>query len=400
MALHASPTLLSLQFNQPSYNMKPILYISLTLLMVLLVSACGGEKEPITLAEKRAKLEELKGEQAELNKEIVMLTQSVESMDTTIKIDTRTPVKTATLAPSTIDHYLEIQGSVASDRNVMVSPKASGPYLNIFVQEGQYVAAGTKLAKIDDAVMKASKSELETSIDLSKIIFEKQDRLWKQEIGTEIQYLQAKNNYEALQKRLATLEEQIDMTVVRAPISGNVDQIMPKIGEMATPGMPSFRIISATALSLKADVAENYAPFIKRGKSVKVYFPAIDKEMMAKISSVGQSINPTSRTFEIEAKLPANKDVKVNMYGKMAINDRTLENVIAVPLELLQKGANGNYVYIAEPGKDGKYLARRKEVKTGLSYEGSVEITSGLKAGDQVITVGFKDLSDGQKIAF
>jgi membrane fusion protein (multidrug efflux system) len=379
--------------------MNRILNITLILSLILGLSACGGEDMGESLAQKRKQLEKLQGERVTLDTKIADLEKEIGNLDTVKREIPPVPVKVSPVALTTMNHYLEIQGSVESNRNIQVSPKMSGIITQIYVSEGQYVSAGKVLAQIDDAVLKASRAELETQADLLKTIFEKQKRLWDQEIGTEIQYLQAKNNYDAVQKRLSSLDEQIAMSKIKAPISGTVDDVMPKVGEMATPGMPAFRVTNSSDLSLVAKVSEAYAPYVKRGDAVNIYFPAIDKTYKARVTTVSQSIDPISRTFEVKAKLPADKQIKINMYGKMAINDRNLKDVIVAPVDVLQKGATGNYVYIAEE-QNGKWLARRRSVDMGLSYENQAEITSGLQAGDRLITDGFKEVSEGQVVSF
>jgi RND family efflux transporter MFP subunit len=379
--------------------MNRILNITLIVGLLLSLSSCGGEDVGSSLAQKRKALEKLQADRVTIDAKITELEKEIGKLDTVKREIPPVPVKVATITLSTMNHYLEIQGSVESNRNVQVSPKMSGIITQIYVSEGQYVNAGKVLAQIDDAVLKASRAELETQTSLAKTIYEKQKRLWDQEIGTEIQFLQAKNSYEALEKRIASLDEQLSMSKIKAPISGTVDDVMPKVGEMAMPGMPAFRVTSPSDLSLVANVSESYAPFVKRGDAVNIYFPAIDKTFKARVTTVAQSIDPTSRTFEVKAKLPANKQIKINMYGKMAINDRNLKDIIVAPVDVLQKGATGNYVYIAEE-QNGKWLARRRSVDTGLSYENKAEITAGLKAGDRLITDGFKEVSDGQVVSF
>lgn len=394
---HAANSQNNLKTTQLLY-MNRILNITLILSLFLGLAACG-EKEPTSLADKRTKLETLKSNRVALEENIATLEREISKLDTTKREIPPVPVKVSELGLSNMSHFLEIQGSVESNRNVMVSPRMSGLITSIKVKEGQYVSAGTILATIDDALLKTSVAELQTQIDLAKTIFDKQKRLWDQEIGTEIQYLQAKNSYDNLINRKSSLEEQLNMARIKAPISGTVDEVMPKVGEMATPGMPAFRVVSPSDLSLVAKVSESYAPFVKRNDPVKIYFPAIDKTYEARISTVGQAIDPTSRTFEVGVKLPANKAIKINMYGKLAINDRNLKDVIVTTVDVLQKGAAGNYVYVATQ-QDGKWVAQRREVKTGLSYDNKAEITTGLKSGDRLIVEGFKELSEGQAVKF
>jgi RND family efflux transporter MFP subunit len=374
-------------------------YILILFTVTSLFVACGGGGEkPQTLEEKKTKLNELRTELTKVSKEIEELENDIAESDPEANKVVTVPVQGAPLETITFRHYVNVQGQVESNRNVLVSPKASGIITKMNVREGQSVRAGQILAQVDDALMRSNLDELRTQLELATTLYEKQKRLWDKEIGTEVQYLQAKNNKESMERRLATLEEQLDMSKIKSPITGVVDQIQPKLGEMVSPGMPAFRIVNPSDLSLNAQLSEAYVPFIKRGESVKVNFPSLNKNMDAKVSVVGQSVDPTSRTFEVEVKLPGDKNVKVNMFGELSINDRTVEEAICVPLYILQKAELGNYVYVAEKGEDDIWYAKRKNVIVGLSYDGLSQIESGLKAGEIIITDGYKDLSDGQAI--
>ena len=293
-------------------------------------------------------------------------------------------------------HYVEVQGIVESNQNIMVSPSTSGSITGIYVKEGQYVKRGQRLAKIDDAIMKASLDELNTQTELAQILYDKQKRLWEQEIGTEVQYLTAKNQLEGLQKRQETLKEQLALTVVNAPINGYVDAVNPKTGEMASPGMPMFRIVNGRDLSLKANLSELYISNVGRGDSVNIYFPTLNKNLKTRISAVGQSIDPNNRTFTVEVKLPNNPDFKANMFGEMAIQDKALKNQVVIPISMVQKSDESDFVYTASKDGEGKWRANRTSVATGLNYKDEIVIESGLQKGDYLITVGFQDLNDGQ----
>lgn len=375
-------------------------YIITLFAIASLMIACGGggEEAPKTLEEKKTKLNELRTQLTKVSQEIEEMENQIAEMDPDANKVVAVPVQGEAVERITFRHYVNVQGQVESNKNVLVSPKTTGIITKMSVEEGQYVRAGQLLAQIDDALMRSNLEELRTQLELATTLFEKQKRLWDKEIGTEVQYLQAKNNKESLERRLETMEEQLDMNKVKAPISGIVDQIQPKLGEMVSPGMPAFRIVNPTDLSLKAQLSERYIPFIKKGESVKVSFPTLEKEMEAQVSVVGQSVDPTSRTFDVEVRLPADKNVKVNMFGELAINDRTVEDALCVPLYILQKAEMGNYIYIAEKDTDGNWVAKRKNVKVALSYDGLAQINSGLEAGDVIITDGYKDLSDGQVI--
>ena len=297
------------------------------------------------------------------------------------------------------DHFVEVQGVVEANSNVMVSSATGGKITRILARKGQKVRKGQLLAQLDDAVMRSSIEEVKTQLELAKIMFTKQENLWNQQIGTEVQYLTSKNQKEALEKRLNTLEEQLDMNKIKAPIGGTVDEIMPKVGEILAPGMPAFRIVNSSDLSLVAQMSEKYIPYVRRGDLVKIHFPTLNKDIEAKISIVGQAIDALARTFKVEVKLPNDPMLKANMYGKISVNDQSRADAITIPQGLIQKSELGEYVFVAE--KEGeKWLARRKNIKTDLSYDGEVEVVSGLEAGDRLIIAGYKGLSDGQVISF
>lgn len=362
----------------------------------ILLAACEGG-EPTTLAGKKAKLEKLKTELLTLSEEISGLETEIGELDPELKQkEKQALVSIDEVETENFSHYVEVQGIVESNQNILVSPSTSGSITGIYVKEGQYVKRGQRLAKIDDAIMKASLDELNTQTELAQILYDKQKRLWEQEIGTEVQYLTAKNQLEGLQKRQETLKEQLALTVVSAPINGYVDEVNPKTGEMASPGMPMFRIVNGKDLSLKANLSELYISNVGRGDSVNIYFPTLNKNLKTRISAVGQSIDPNNRTFTVEVKLPNNPDFKANMFGQMAIQDKALKNQVVIPISMVQKSDESDFVYTATKDGEGKWRANRTSVATGLNYKDEIVIESGLQQGDFLITVGFQDLNDGQ----
>lgn len=368
----------------------------------LILTSCGPEKPStpeLTLKYKKQALEAKKDQLLALNQEISQLQAEIEAMDPDAKLKVRqTPVSISAVEQSTFKHFVEVQGKVEANRNVQVSPQMAGRITQIQVREGQGVRKGQLLAQLDDAIMKSSIEELKTSLELATIMFEKQENLWKQEIGTEIQYLTAKNQKESLEKRLATLNEQLSLHKIYAPISGTVDEILPKVGETISPGFPAFRIVNNTDLSLKADLSEAYAPYIRKGDVVKVQFPSLNKEINGKVSLVGSSIDPNDRTFKVEVKLPNDRDFKPNMYGQLSINDQTREAAISIPFGVVQYAETGPYVFTAEAAEGEIWKAHLKTIELGLSTNGQIEVVKGLTQGDFLIIAGYKELSDGQEV--
>lgn len=374
-----------------------LIYLTIAFLAWAMV-ACGGNKEPQTLEGKKALLDAKKKELLAINQSINKLEAEIANLDPTAKASVRkVAVATSVLKSTEFKHFVEVQGNVEANKNILVSPQVGGTVTQIYVREGQYVKQGQTLAKLDDAVMQSTLAEAKTSLDLANIVFDKQKRLWEQEIGTEIQFLTAKNQKESIERRIATIEQQSEMSKIKAPISGSVDEIQPKVGEMVSPGFPAFRIVNNSDLSLVSNISEAYIPYIKKGDVVKINFPAIEKQVDAKVSVVGQSIDAASRTFRVEVKLPNNPMYKPNMFGAISINDRSFKDAISVPLSIIQQSEKGPFVFVAVSEGD-KWIARRKNIETGLSHNGRQLVKTGLSSGDQLIVAGFKDLSDGQEI--
>ncbi len=364
-----------------------------------LLLACGGENDD-SLAGKQAELTKLKTEQSETEAKIKALEGEIAKLDTTIKQDDRAVAVTVSpVVSENFKHYVEVQGSIDAKNSVMVSPKSGGVLTSVLVKEGDYVKQGATMARVDNSVMKESIAEVQNQLALANTVYEKQARLWEQKIGTEIQYLQAKNNKEALEKKIATLNTQLGQSNIAAPISGVVDQVIAKVGEMAAPGAPIARVVNLSNLKVVAKVADSYVASVKKGDEVIVKFPDLDQEYKARITFVSTTVDPLTRTFRIEANLPSSNSLKPNMLAQVQINDATKKDALVIDQNLVQSTENGTVVYVAE-NEGGKKVAKSRTVKTGLSYNGQIEILAGLKAGDQLITQGYQDVADGQAVIF
>jgi RND family efflux transporter MFP subunit len=297
-------------------------------------------------------------------------------------------------------HFVEGTGRLEAENNVFVTPKIGGAITRIYVKEGDYVKKGQTVATIDNTIMKTSMDAINTQMATAQLLFDKQESLWNQKIGTEVQYIQAKSQIDALKKQLATMKAQNDMNVVKSPISGYVDEVRSQMGEMASPGLGILRVVNFSELKVVAEIPDTYAGTISKGDVVKIKFPDLQKEITAKLKFVSQTINPVSRTFTIEANIPNfDKQLKPNLTAIVNINDQSRSRAIVIPRNLIQRTEEGELVYVAVQ-EGNKKVARSRAIITGLTYDGNIEITSGLNVGDMLITQGYQDVVDGQVIMY
>ncbi|MDX1761092.1 MAG: efflux RND transporter periplasmic adaptor subunit [Christiangramia sp.] len=385
---------------------KLILLFGLPLILI----SCGGEAETKSidqvlesedLSQIRAKKSELSTEQAQIAEQIDRLDEAIKKLDKNRRMDL---VSIQPINDTLFKHYAEVQGNVATDENIIIYPEYSGILTDVRVNEGDRVSKGQVLARIDDGGLQNELAQLEAQERLAKTTFERQERLWEQNIGSEMQYLEAKTNYEALQSSVNRLKSQLDKTVVRAPFSGVVDDVISEQGEVVNPGQNQlFRLISLDNMYVEADVPENYLNTVSKGTEVKVSIGSVGREFEGKISQVGNNINPNNRTFRIEVAIPKEKDlIKPNQIATIKLNDYTSENAIVIPESSIQKNASGeSIVYILEKENDKNFgTAKKVTVETGLVYNDSIEIKQGLESGQILITDGAKNIRDGQEVKF
>lgn len=360
----------------------------------LLLASCGGNnKDP------KAELEKLKKEQAATQAKIAEL-ETKTGAGAEAAAANITPVSVMKVQPENFKSYLEVQGRVDFDQNATVGSRAAGTLTSLNVQRGDRVSKGQVLATVDASVLDANMAELRTRMDLAKTIYDKQAGLWKQQIGTEVQYLQSKNNYEALQRNLATLNQQRALYNVVAPFAGTVEEVLPKLGEVTAPGAPVVRLASGAGGKILVDVSEAYGNSIKQGDKAVVTIPDLGgEELPATVRVVTRTINATSRTFTVELALANGRaaDLRPNMVATVRIQNYARQNATVIPVDLVQKDEQNSYVYVVgEAG--GKTVARKRIIHIGNTYNGKVEITSGLKNDDQVISGGYQNLNDGQAV--
>jgi RND family efflux transporter MFP subunit len=367
------------------------------LALTLGLAACHNNTD------KEAQLAELKKEREKLEQQIATLEAELKADGNAVASEKKTvPVSVAAISPDTFRHYLAVQGRVDFDQNVFVSPKVGGVLTSVRVKRGDRVTKGQTMATIDAQVLEQNIAELKTRLELANIAYEKQKNLWDQQIGTEMQYLTAKNNKEALERNLATLQQQREQFNVKAPITGVVDDVVPNAGEAVAPGMGIIRVVNTQGGKVVAEVSEAHLAKIKKGDEAVIYFPDLQKEVPARVDVVSQYINPSNRTFTIELRLQDLKEgitLRPNLVSVVRIQDYKNEDAVVVPVNLVQQDEKAQYIYVAQK-KGNQYVATRKEVKTGVSYEGEVEVLEGLAANDNVITAGYQNLNEGQPVVF
>ncbi len=366
-----------------------------------LISSCGGKTE---LEKKKKELAKSKAELKKITSKIETLEKEIARLDTTVKIAEKAKlVQIEPVKKQEFKHYIEVQGQVDAAENVLALCQQPGIVTAVYVKEGDRVTKGQLLGVTETTTtMEAAIQTIQTQYDLAKTAFEKQERLWNQKIGSEIQYLTAKTQKEALEKQIVAQRTQLEMTKIKAPISGTVDKVNLKVGDMAVPSqlMPGIRIVNASNLSVKAKLADSDLGKVKAGDKVEIEFPDIQESITATVHYVSRTIDPRSRTFEVEVKLNnGSNKYAANMIAKLKINDATYKNALVVPSNIIQKSADGLYVLIAEEEK-GNAVARKRMVETGTDYNGKTVIERGLAENDRIITFGFTEVVDGQKIEF
>ena len=359
------------------------------LLGAALLASCGTKDKNAELNDLKAKRSELDGKIAELEKEL-----GVTNAPKTRK------VMTTDVATAPFKHCVEIQGTVDAENNIVVAPQIPGLVTKIYVQEGDAVQVGQLLAETDNSAYAAQIAAIQPQLELAQDVFQRQQRLWDQKIGSEVQYLQSKTQVDALTKQILAIQAQIELTKVKAPINGVVDHVGARVGQFATAQNPDpcFRIVNLSSLKVKSEVAESYANKVKKGNKVVLFFPDVNIEVDGSISFTAKFISPMTRTFTAEAVLTgSNELLRPNMVSIMKIVDYENAAAILAPLNIIQNENNLQYVYVAV-NENGVLTARRRAVTVGQVYAGNAELTSGLSIGDKLITTGYAELTEGMAI--
>ena len=333
----------------------------------------------------------------ELNQKISNLERELEQLGERAQSRTRTPISVTEINLQAFEHYFETNASVEAVKEAMISPESNGQIRSILVNKGQRVSKGQELARLNTSVIENNIEEVQTSLELAQTVYNRQKSLWEQEIGSEIQYLEARNNYNSMQARLKSLNSQLDMAVMRAPFDGIVDDIFAKEGELAMPGVIVMQIINLNLLYINADVSESFLPNINSSDRVILRFPSFpDYEQSVPIHRLGNVINPENRTFRLQVRIAnTGERFKPNMTATMSIPSYSTQEAIVVPSILIKQDVQGYFVFTAISNEEGDQVAHKVYIERGRTSEGKTMIESGLSKGDLLISQGHNRVNDG-----
>jgi RND family efflux transporter MFP subunit len=363
---------------------------TLFIFSIIFFVACGETPKEEQIAELQTKIKQTEIDLKKLQAELKILKGGKVEVADFNKLISTIPAKIGTFQT-----YIEMPGKVVSRQNLMVGPDISGQITALYVTNGQMVQAGQVIAKIDDEIYRRNIDELENMLELAKDLFERQKNLWDQKVGSELQYLQAKNNKENLEKKLATARVQLSKSSVKAPVSGVMDEVFSKLGEMAGPGAPIGRLVNLNDIYIEAEVSESYVGKVKKGDRILIDFPSLNEKRESTVQAITQIINPGNRTFKIEAKISnSNGLLKPNLLATVKLNDYSAANRILVPTKLVQISGGGSYILVVDSAK----VVRKKPISVGKSYDGITEILSGLDGTEELIDLGFRDVVEGDKV--
>jgi membrane fusion protein, multidrug efflux system len=389
----------NLLFDPYKRTLGQFLLVSIFLTGSVFFSSCSQEK-PDEADAIRTQISEYNAQILELSQKVSTLEKELELMGEKPQNRVRTPVGVTEMLAQPFDHYFRVNANVEAIREATISPETNGQIKQIMVSKGQMVTRGQVLARLNTSVIENNISEIKTSLQLAQTVYNRQKRLWEQEIGSEIQYLEAKNNYESLQTRLKAMESQFEMAVMRAPFEGVVDEIFVKEGELAMPGIRVMQIINLNQLYINADVSENFLPMINPNDRVILRFPAFpDYEQYVPIHRVGNVINPENRTFRLQLRIDnPGERFKPNMIASMGILSYSADEALVVPSILIKQDIQGHFVYVAQKNNGDDLVAKKVYVERGLDGEGRTMIKDGLEPGDLLINQGHNQVTDGTLI--
>lgn len=368
---------------------------------LLFLASCGNTAPESDAEAIRKEIAAYQKQIKETTLKVGELERQLEAMGEQTANRSRTAVELIELQPQPFNHFFRVNAAVEAVQEAIISPEISGQLTQIAVVKGQRVSSGQVVARLNTSVIENNIEEIKTGLQLSKTVYERQKGLWDQEIGSEIQYLEAKNNYDAMQTRLKTLESQLDMAVMRAPFNGIVDETFLKEGELAIPGVPVMQIINLGRVYVNAEIAESFLPMVDMKADVILRFPSFPEfEAKVPIHRLGNVINPENRTFQLQLRIdnPGEK-FKPNMVADVSIQTFSTESALVIPSILVKLDVQGHYVFTAQQADNGDFIARKNYIERGLESEGLTMIKSGLEPGARIIQRGHNQVGDGTLIS-
>lgn len=387
------------------FDMKSTYNIIGAVAVVLFMAACGAasEGDKKGLDKKKAKLEELKEKQSKTGEEITRLEKEIATLDTSaVRADKPKLVVLSTINTAAFTHYIDLQGKVAAENSIIVTPRgAGGQVKGLYVKQGDNVRKGQLLMKLDDAVTRQQIEQASVQLNLAKTLYERRKNLWDQKIGTEVEVIQAKSNVDNLEKQIDLFKEQASMSNVYADLGGVAERVNIRVGEMFSPSsaaMVGITIVNTNNLKVTANVPEAYQTNVKVGTNLVVTMPEDNnKSINTKVSVSGKLIDPSTRSFYIEGKVPGNGGFRPGQIAMVRIQDYAVPNAITIPINTIQNDDKGKFVMVAVV-ENGKKVAKKRPVTVGQLYGDKLEVKSGLQVGDVLISDGFQGLYDGQLI--
>jgi len=384
-------------------DMKNVSKFISAAVLIFMFSACGSssKEEKGSLSDKKAKLEKLQADRDKIDGQIKTLEDDIAKIDTSAVLNKGKLVAAISVSEQNFEHYIDLQGHVDADNVSYITPRGGPAQVKeLYIKKGDAVKKGQLIAKLDDAVQLTQLKQLKTQLAYAQDVYKRQKNLWDQGIGTEMQLKNAENSVNSLNDQINTAVAAWEMSNVRSDVSGTVDQLNLKVGETFT-GMagttPQIMIVNSSALKVVTEVPENYLGKISKGTPVNILLPDVNVQFNSAISLMNQTIGLNSRSVVTEAKIPYNPNVHINQVAQVRIRDYANPHAIVIPLTVMQTDEKGKYVYVMET-ENGKKVARKKTIEAGEIYGENVEVKSGLKTGDQVITEGFQSLYDGQAV--
>lgn len=374
------------------------------LITVLLISMFScKKKEDNTNIEALIKAKNVPALQAKkslLQADLAKIEEALATLD--VKKD-EALVSVLTIKDTVFSHYLEVQGSVDTNENILVQPEYQGTLISLTVKAGQRVSKGQILGRIDDAGLSQQVASLESQYALAKTTFERQKNLWDQKIGSEIQYLQTQTQMISAQRGVAQIKAQLSKTIIRAPFSGTIDEVFVEKGQVVAPSQQGLmRIINLSNMYVSTSIPESYIGKLKVGTEVDVFLSSLGKTYVGKVRQIGNFVNPSNRSFGIEVGVP-NPDnlLRPNQVASLKITDYSNKNAIVIPTNVIQEdGQKNKFVYIVTNSNGKTGIAKKAIVKTGQSSENGTEILSGLKTSDVIVAEGLNVIAEGTKLNF